>query len=301
MNTDEIKHFTDPLLGGISETKNGQEKTTSCKPDRANPGRVRLTHIVPTLLVLGALAFFLYQAHQQIGLLSDELNLNKDRLGMMTTNLEQSQLEIADLNHGLQNSKDQLASQNRAISQYRALYKGLKDEQQQQTLELEAIGLEKADRTEVNTLKTETTRLQEGVSINQKSVAEVRDATVENRAQIEQTQTRVSSIRDSVTLNTSEIAGVKRSLEREYYNFELQERGGYMKVFDVSLSLKDTDWKKRQFDMYLMADGKILQKKNHSINEPIFFYTEGQTKPYEVVVTRVDKKMVVGYLSVPKG
>jgi hypothetical protein len=93
---------------------------------------------------------------------------------------------------------------------------------------------------------------------------------------------------------------VKRSLEREYYNFELQEKGGYMKVFSVALSLKDTDWKKRQFDIYLLADGKVIQKKDHSINEPIMFYVEGQQKPYEVVVTRVDKELVVGYLSVPK-
>jgi len=73
-----------------------------------------------------------------------------------------------------------------------------------------------------------------------------------------------------------------------------------MKVFDVSVSLKDTDTRKRQFDMYLLADGKVMQKKNHSVNEPIVFYIEGQRKPYEVVVTRVDDKMVVGYLSVPK-
>ena len=99
---------------------------------------------------------------------------------------------------------------------------------------------------------------------------------------------------------STEIAGVKRSLEREYFNFELQEKGGYMKVFEVSLSLKDADWKKRQFDIYVLADGKVIQKKDQSINEPILFYFEGKKKPYEVVVTRVDKKLVVGYLSVPK-
>jgi hypothetical protein len=301
MNTDELKHFTDPLLGGVSDAKNGQEKVRAQKQESVNNGRAKFIYVVPLAVVLGLLSYFLYQAQQQIGLLSDELTLNKDQLGEMTVNLEESQAEIANLNEGLELSKSQLASQKRAIGHYKTLYDGLKDEQQQQTRELEAIDLEKADRTEVNALKSETTQLQTKIATNEQSVADVRQVADQNRTQLNETQTRVASIEDSVTLNTNEIAGVKRSLEREYYNFELQEKGGYMKVFDVSLSLKDTDWKKRQFDMYLLADGKVLQKKDHSINEPIFFYIEGQKKPYEVVVTRVDKKLVVGYLSVPKG
>jgi len=316
MNTDELKHFTDPLLGGVSATRNGREKSRG-KNREMNPGRemgqsssskLKLIYGVPLLVVLGALAFFLYQAQQQIGTLSTALTQNKSQLEEVTVSLADSQTEIVDLNEGLESSKNQLASQNREIRQYKDLYTSLKNDQQQQTQELEAIDLEKADRTEVTALKNETTQLQEQVTNTENKVAEVRQQAVQNQThieksqtQIEENQTQIASVQEMASFNSQEIAGVKRSLEREYYNFELQERGGYMKVFDVSLSLKDTDLKRRQFDMYLLADGKVMQKKNHSVNEPIQFYVEGQKKPYEVVVTRVDKKMVVGYLSVPKG
>ena len=73
-----------------------------------------------------------------------------------------------------------------------------------------------------------------------------------------------------------------------------------MKVFSISLALKHTNAEKREFDLYVLAEGKVIQKKHQPINEPIIFYTEAGKKPYEVVVTRVDRKFVVGYLSVPK-
>jgi hypothetical protein len=150
-------------------------------------------------------------------------------------------------------------------------------------------------------LKNETSQLQEKAIKTETNVAQIQEQANLNQNKISETQTLLASVQESVNSNASEIDGVKRSLEREYYNFELQEKGGYMKVFDVSLKLRDTDRRKRQFDMYLLADGKVMQKKNHSVNEPILFYLEGQKKPYEVVVTRVDEKLVVGYLSVPKG
>jgi hypothetical protein len=301
MNTDELKHFTDPLLRGVADPKNGHVKTRSEKTASTDNSNFKMLYLIPVLLALGALAFFLYQAQQQIGVLSEELSLNKDHLGRVTEDLVESQAEIATLNDGIQSSKKQLNSQKKAIVHYKTLYDGLKDEQKEQTREIQVMSLEKADRTEVNALKTETIQLQEQVTNNEQSVVDVRQTAERNQTQLDQTRTQVASIQESVLFNEKQIASVKRSLEREYYNFELEEKGGYMKVFDVSLSLKDTDWKRRQFDMYLLADGKVMQKKDHSINEPIFFYIEGQQKPYEVVVTRVDKKMVVGYLSVPKG
>ena len=308
MNTDELKQFTDPLLGGVSDTRNGREKRRANEPERSDSGNLKLMYGVPLVLILGVLGFLLYQAQQQIGTLSHELSQNKVQVEEITTDLKKSQAEIMNLNEGLESSKYQLVSQNRALKQYKNLYSGLKSDQEQQTAEIEAITLEKADRTEVNALKNETTQLQEQVMQTEGKVTEVSQQADQNRTQIaqsqakiEENQTQLASVKESVSFNSQEIAGVKRSLERDYYNFELQEKGGYMKVFDVSLSLKDTDWKRRQFDMYLLADGKVMQKKDHSINEPIQFYIAGQKKPYEVVVTRVDRKMVVGYLSVPKG
>jgi hypothetical protein len=300
--SDNLKQYADPLLGGIrNQKKKAKEEASPVHGEdkRGKPAWLFLT--IPVILALALLGYYLHQAQTQLEVLADELAVNKGHLDEVTVNLEESQEEIAGLNEGLETSRNQLASQNRRLNQYKTLYSDLKDEQSQQTRELEAIDLEKANRTEVNALKNETVQLQEKVNETDSNVAQIREQSNSNQNRIAETQTLIASVQESVNSNTDEIDGVKRSLEREYYNFELQEKGGYMKVFEVSLKLRDTDRRKRQFDMYLLADGKVIQKKDHSVNEPILFYVEAQKKPYEVVVTRVDEKLVVGYLSVPKG
>ena len=47
-------------------------------------------------------------------------------------------------------------------------------------------------------------------------------------------------------------------------------------------------------------DDMRLEKKNRSVDEPIYFYTQGTRAPLELVVNQIGKDKVVGYVSVPK-
>jgi hypothetical protein len=58
--------------------------------------------------------------------------------------------------------------------------------------------------------------------------------------------------------------------------------------------------KKNQFTINVLADDKNFEKKNRSVNEPIFFYTGGSRQPLELVINKVSKTTASGYLSVPK-
>ena len=50
----------------------------------------------------------------------------------------------------------------------------------------------------------------------------------------------------------------------------------------------------------MLADDNSFEKKNRSVNEPIFFYTGGSRSALELVVNKVTKSSATGYLSVPK-
>ncbi len=50
----------------------------------------------------------------------------------------------------------------------------------------------------------------------------------------------------------------------------------------------------------MLADDKTFEKKNRSVNEPIFFYTGGTRQAVELVINKVSKTTATGYLSVPK-
>jgi len=68
----------------------------------------------------------------------------------------------------------------------------------------------------------------------------------------------------------------------------------------VQVELKSANPKKNQFTINVLADDKSFEKKNRSVNEPIFFYTGGSHAALELVVNKVTKSSASGYLSVPK-
>ena len=58
--------------------------------------------------------------------------------------------------------------------------------------------------------------------------------------------------------------------------------------------------KKHQYSVAVYVDDMRLEKKNRSINEPIYFYAGGSRQAMELVVNQVGDKKISGYLSAPK-
>jgi chromosome segregation ATPase len=103
-----------------------------------------------------------------------------------------------------------------------------------------------------------------------------------------------------IAKNHSEIDELRRLGERDYIEFTIAEKNKPQAVGTVTVELHSTNPKKNQFNLALVADDKRTEKRNRTINEPIFFYTRGAKQPMELVVNQVEKNKIVGYLSVPK-
>jgi hypothetical protein len=103
-----------------------------------------------------------------------------------------------------------------------------------------------------------------------------------------------------IARNHDEIDQLRRMGQRDYFEFTVTRKGGSQKVGIISVELKDTNTKKNQYTANILADDKNFEKKNRSVNEPIFFYTGGSHAALELVVNKVTKTSASGYLSVPK-
>jgi hypothetical protein len=103
-----------------------------------------------------------------------------------------------------------------------------------------------------------------------------------------------------IARNHDEIDQLRRMGQRDYYEFTVTRKGGAQKVGAVQVELKDTNTKKNQFTINVLADDKSFEKKNRSVNEPIFFYTGGTRQAVELVINKVSKTTATGYLSVSK-
>ena len=103
-----------------------------------------------------------------------------------------------------------------------------------------------------------------------------------------------------IARNHDEIDQLRRMGQRDYYEFTVTRKGGAQKVGGIQVQLKDTNTKKNQFSINVFADDQSFEKKNRSVNEPIFFYANGSREKLELVVNKVTKTTATGYLSAPK-
>jgi hypothetical protein len=141
----------------------------------------------------------------------------------------------------------------------------------------------KANTDDVNKLNTDVTGVRTDL-----------DATKNNL------QMARSEMGTLIARNHDEIDQLRRMGTRDYYEFTVTRKAGAQKVGAVQVELKSANPKKNQFTINVLADDKSFEKKNRSVNEPIFFYTGGSHAALELVINKVTKSSASGYLSVPK-
>ena len=117
---------------------------------------------------------------------------------------------------------------------------------------------------------------------------------------VKQVQGELGAVNGLVATNAKELAAVKELGERNYLEFDLGKTKEPQKVGDLRLLLTKTDPKHNRYTVRVLADDKTVEKKDRTINEPVQLYLAGSRQPYEIVVNRVKKNEVAGYLAAPK-
>jgi uncharacterized protein (DUF2141 family) len=103
-----------------------------------------------------------------------------------------------------------------------------------------------------------------------------------------------------IARNHDEIDQLRRLGERDYVEFTIAGKNKPQKVGNLTVELKGVNEKRGQYSVAMTAEDRSLIKKNRAMNEPIFFYLSGTKIPEELVINKVGKDTVSGYVSIPK-
>jgi len=103
-----------------------------------------------------------------------------------------------------------------------------------------------------------------------------------------------------IAKNHDEVEELRRLGERDYYEFTIDKKNTRQKVGDLMVELRGVNTKKNVYTIAMYVDDARYEKRNRSVNEPIYFFTRGTRAPMELTVNSVGKDKIVGYLSVPK-
>lgn len=129
----------------------------------------------------------------------------------------------------------------------------------------------------------------------------------ETRSDLDSTKLKLDRAVGDLTGQSSLIARTREELDelrhrgdRNYYEFTLYKGQQPSHLSTVALQLKKVDMKKGKFTLSLVADDRVVEKKDRGVAEPLQFYTGRNRQLYEVVIFTVEKNKVKGYLSTPK-
>ncbi len=144
-------------------------------------------------------------------------------------------------------------------------------------------------------------KIQEEVANQQKQITATQQDVEKTRTELDG---KLNSARDelggSIARTHEELVALEKRGERNYYEFELTRSKQFRRVGPISLSLRKTSTKREHFDVVMLVDDFQLAKKHVNLYEPVLIYPADSRQALELVVNRIDKDQVHGYVSEPK-
>jgi hypothetical protein len=144
-------------------------------------------------------------------------------------------------------------------------------------------------------------QLQAQLADQQKQLKDTQDLVAKNRTDLEG---NISSTRDelngSIARTHEELVVLQKRGERSYTEFDLMKAKQFQRIGPLTLSLRKADTKHKNYDIEMIVDDNQLTKKKVNLYEPIWIHTENESQPVQIVVMRIEKNLIHGYVGAPK-
>jgi uncharacterized coiled-coil protein SlyX len=144
-------------------------------------------------------------------------------------------------------------------------------------------------------------QLQAQLAQQQKQLNETQDLVAKNRSDLEGS---LNSTRDdlngSIARTHEEVVALAKRGERNYFEFDLTKSKQFQRFGPLTMSLRKADTKHKNYDLEMIVDDNHLGKKKVNLYEPIWIHTDNDSQPVQIVVNRIEKNLVHGYVSAPK-
>lgn len=224
------------------------------------------------------------QVHKQLASqLTDEFS------GKLSALANSNAQELDALKSELDAAAKRLGLTGRELGRARKMVSDLQEQQRQQASELKQEIAQKADQQQVGTLSQDVSSTKSDLANTQKTVGTLTSDLGMAR----------SELGTLIARNHDEIEQLRKLGRREYFEFTL-ERNQQQSVAGVGLILRKANVKRHRFNLDLLTNDMVIQKNGRTIDEPIFFSVGGQKGFYELVVNKVERDKVSGYISTPK-
>jgi hypothetical protein len=257
----------------------------------ALPRWVLLLFVVAFALV----GYLLYANSQQRQALQQTADAADKKTQALATEVDKTNTRVADLKGQLDVTSQKLGLTQDELARARSLAQSIKKDQQDSDGQLrQQIGAVQADTT------TKFGQVETQLTGTQTDVAATKADLEATKSKLQKTVGDLGVQSGLIATNHDEVEELKRLGERDIFEFSLSKAKAAQHVGPIQVQLKKVDPKHFKYTVNVVADDKVIEKKDRTVGEPIQFYTRGARAPYEIVVFDLSKDEIKGYLSTPK-
>ncbi len=126
-----------------------------------------------------------------------------------------------------------------------------------------------------------------------------------NKQAIDATRTDLTQARtelgSSIARTHDDLVVLQRKGERNYYEFDIDKsKHDFRSAGSVGIQLRKANTKKQYADLHLSVDDAQLEKKHVNLFEPVTFLNTDSGQPVQLVIQRITKDHIHGYVAEPK-
>jgi chromosome segregation ATPase len=177
----------------------------------------------------------------------------------------------------------------------------LEDQQKQVALDLSQLrdATTTAD-TRISAVSTDVDTVKSDVTGVKTEVASTKDGLEKTTSDLKRAIGDMGVLSGLIATNSKDLQTLRDLGERNYFEFTLNKTQASKKFGDMTVTYKKADPKKSRYTLAVQADDKMVEKRDKTTNEPVQVYVHDSRQPYEIVVNKVNKDEIVGYVSTPK-
>ena len=249
-------------------------------------------------IVIGLLALLVILAGVNLYLALTQRKIQAahgDQLTLLTRRMDSSDDRYAQLKGQFDVTSEKLGMTQQELSRARQLTATIQKQQRQAVTQLNTAIQQKASAQDLNNLQSEANskfgNLSGDIAGNKKDLQATKEALMGTKGELS----------GAIARTHDELVALAHRTDRDYYEFNLQKRHQRKKIGGIMIELLKTNRKQNLYTIDLYFDDKRTQRKDQALDQPVYFYVQGAQGVLELVVNKLDKNSIGGYISAPKG
>lgn len=144
---------------------------------------------------------------------------------------------------------------------------------------------------------------QQALTTQQAAISDAQNSINQTRTDLQGTiNANHTELSGSIAKTHDELVALEQKGELNYDEFDISKgkSNRFFRVGPVSLALRKADPKHKHYDLALVVNDQQIQKKDVDLYEPVWLGDPSQPQPVEIVVNKIDKDHIHGYVASAK-